>query len=634
MIVRDESQNNLEDSPPARQGDCGCHSSADEACDGKSNGRSNGKPNNDSNGSGGAPATVVPLVTLPPRVPKQQDRPVQSNIPGDKSERDRLKRLATELVDRRRVVPPLTAKEIAEFAATVRDQAGVEAVYDDYIGVLVNNAVWRETLAQVPYEKRLLLMPKCLRVEEHCPAPFDEFGLLCKECGLCSLHDLSVEAERLGYAVLIAEGSAIVRSMIETGRIEAIVGVSCLNVLEKCFPHLEATAVPGVAIPLLQDDFINTTVDLDWVWDLIHLTSDDHTYRMNLDELRRDVQDWFTPDSLDELLGPPSDETERVARSWLARAGKRWRPFLTACVYLALKGEGAAATPAIPRELKLLAIAVECFHKASLVHDDIEDNDDLRYGEDALHVEHGVPIALNVGDFLLGEGYRLIGDLDVDAQVKVDMLKTAAAGHLTLSRGQGAELSWARRPAVLSSLQVLDIFRQKTAPAFEVALQLGARLGGADSDVHDVLHEYSESIGIAYQIRDDLEDHAEGGDSNDLRDLRPSVILAIAHKRAADGSEKELVASLWNRTCQYDDIVDELRRILEERGVTERARELQDAYTEQAIRSLRTLINPSIKGLLRRVVGKIFGDNLIEGYCSEFEARNAASGQVSAEPAA
>ena len=72
-------------------------------------------------------------------------------------------------------------------------------------------------------------------------------------------------------------------------------------------------------------------------------------------------------------------------------------------------------------------MAVECFHKASLIHDDIEDGDDRRYGQPALHTEHGVPVALNVGDFLLGEGYRLIGEIEVDDATKVAMLQTGGA---------------------------------------------------------------------------------------------------------------------------------------------------------------------------------------------------------------
>ena len=220
------------------------------------------------------------LLTLPAKVPKQAYRPAQSNIPDDKQVRVFLKRVVVDHVRAVGAVPPLTMEELREHAGAVLTTAGLDSKYRDYAAILVSNEAWRDTLAQIPYNRRLLLLPKCLRVEERCPAPFDEFGLLCKECGLCSIQDLSVEAERLGYAVLVAEGSAIVRQMIETGKIEAVVGVSCINVLEKCFPHMEAAAVPGMAIPLLQDDCVNTAVDLDWVWDLIHLTADDKTYRL------------------------------------------------------------------------------------------------------------------------------------------------------------------------------------------------------------------------------------------------------------------------------------------------------------------------------------------------------------------
>ncbi len=591
-------------------------------------------PNGNGRGEPTVRAVSLPLIKLPPRVPQQPERPAQSNIPDERAVRDRLSRIAKEHVADAGVVPPLTMDELQEHLTAIREKAGVAATYDDYIAVLISNEAWRDTLAQIPYDRRLLLLPKCLRVEEHCPAPFDEFGLLCKDCGLCSIQDLTHEAERLGYAVLVAEGSAIVRKMIETGRIEGIVGVSCLNVLEKCFPHLEATAVPGMAIPLLQDDCVNTTVDMDWVWDVIHLSSDDRSYRLDLDELKRDVQGWFAPESLAELMGPATSETETIAQEWLARAGKRWRPYLTACVYMALKSESCDERPPVPDDLKKLSVAVECFHKASLVHDDIEDGDDLRYGASTLHIDYGVPVALNVGDFLLGEGYRLIAEVDVDPQVCVDMLRIASSGHLSLSRGQGAELCWARKPEPLSSLEVLDIFRRKTAPAFEVALRLGACLGGADKEIHGILSQYSESLGIAYQIRDDLEDFTGESDSHDLRDLRPSVILAIAHKRAAAGEETDLLAALWRREREYDDVCDEVKRIFRDRGVTARTDELLVAYREQATRSLRSLTNPTLKGLLRRVVGKIFGEELIEGYCSEYEARNAASREVSAEPAA
>ncbi len=323
------------------------------------------------------------LLTLPTKVPKQRYRPAQSNIPNDKQIRVFLKKVVSDHVRKTGVVPPLTMGELREHAAAVLKDARLDGKYQNYAAILVSNETWRDTLAQIPYNRRLLLLPKCLRVEERCPAPFDEFGLLCKECGLCSIQDLSVEAERLGYAVLVAEGSAIVRQMIETGKIEAVVGVSCINVLEKCFPHMEAAAVPGMAIPLLQDDCINTTVDLDWVWDLIHLTAADKTYRLDLDALKSNVQSWFKKPSLAEILGEPADETARIAQDWLAKAGKRWRPYLAACTYMALQSDRHDAPPEASPDLKHLAVAIECFHKASLIHDDIEDGDQERYGSKA-----------------------------------------------------------------------------------------------------------------------------------------------------------------------------------------------------------------------------------------------------------
>ena len=573
------------------------------------------------------------LSILPPRIPLQLWRDSQSNIPNDRALRDRIKLEAKNLCVAKNVVPPLTMPELRGMARELIEELDTDPAFIDFAAILISNEAWRETLAQVPYERRLLLLPKCLRLEEHCPAPFDEFGLLCKECGLCSIQDLTKEADRLGYAVLVAEGSAIVRSMIDTGKIEAIVGVSCLNVLERSFPHMEASAIPGIAIPLLQDDCVNTNVDMDLVWDVIHLTADDKTYRLDLDGLKKDVESWFELESLERLMGPASGASEEIAREWLSRAGKRWRPYLTACVKMAHEYQDAEDHPPITDDLRKLCIAVECFHKASLIHDDIEDGDLERYGEKTLHAEHGVGVALNVGDLLLGEGYRLIGELEVKGETRARMLSCAARGHVTLSRGQGAELTWARDPKPLSSLEVLQIFREKTAPAFEVALQVGAHFAGAEEAELTALKEYSESLGIAYQVRDDLEDMSGESDSNDLADLRPSLILAIALKRAKEGPELELVESLWRRERPYAEVADELTRLLEERSVTQKARELRDAYEQNAINALRVLENATLKGLLRRVIGKIFGDKLvIEGYCGEFEARNAPSRPAGTAP--
>src|SRR5215510_4760239 len=284
-------------------------------------------------------------ISIPRLAPIQKWRTPKKNIPQTLAQRTRILQTVRNYVAEFSPVPPLPVPELKVHADRVVERLGCDAIYRDYIGVLINNEMWRESLAAVPYERRLLLLPKCMRVESKCPAPFDEFGLLCKQCGLCTIQDLTVEAEKLGYAVLVAEGSAVVMSIIQTGKIDAIVGVSCLSVLEQAFPYMEAAAIPGVAIPLLQDDCIDTTVDLDWVWEYIHLTSEDRTRRMDLGALRDEVDFWFTPASLELIMGRSEGETERIAREWLGRAGKRWRPFLTVATYQALNGNTGAALP-------------------------------------------------------------------------------------------------------------------------------------------------------------------------------------------------------------------------------------------------------------------------------------------------
>jgi geranylgeranyl pyrophosphate synthase len=565
-------------------------------------------------------------VTIPRHVVQQRFRLPKKNIPQTPVERNRILQFVRHYVAEFNPVPPMPLDQLKEHTDRVIELLPCDPIYRDYVGVLLNNEMWRESIASVPYERRLLLLPKCLRVESKCPAPFDEFGLLCKQCGLCTIQDLQNEAEQLGYAVLVAEGSAIVMSLIQTGKIEAIVGVSCLSVLERAFPYMEAAAIPGVAIPLLQDDCIDTTVDLDWVWDYIHLTSDDHTRRLDLGALREEVDFWFTPASLDLILGAPEGDTEQIARDWLMRAGKRWRPFLTVAAFQALRKDPSAS---LPEDIRKVAVAVECFHKASLIHDDIEDGDALRYGEKTLHEEHGLPVALNVGDLLIGEGYRLLASSKIGAEQKAAMLRVAAEGQRQLCRGQGAELCWARTPTPLTSLQVLDIFRKKTAPAFEVALQLGALYAGLEphEEVEAILKNYSEALGIAYQVRDDLSDLGSAGETNDIAGLRPSLPLAVAFERAKD-NHKTLLEAVWRRQPPAGTTPQTIEALYAELKADERTRVLLETYKEEAIRSLRDLENPNLKGLLRRVIGKIFNDTEIKGWCNEFEARNAAQRQA------
>ncbi len=546
-------------------------------------------------------------------------RQPQDNIPQSKHARDELLAAIRAYVERERPVPPLTIEELRAHTRAVLGKAGIDPKYMDFAAVLVNNEVWRDTVAAIPYEKRLLLLPKCLRSTDGCPASFDEVGLLCEQCGRCVIGDLKEQAERLGYAVLVAEGSPVVMSLIESGRIEGVVGASCLSVLERVYPYMEAGAVPGIAIPLRQNGCANTSVDLDWLWEAVYQTTDDQTRRLDLDALRRQVDIWFTRDALASLLvrsvpvraseetpdGVTTNGTEQVALDWMARAGKRWRPFLAVCTYRAFCTDDS---PVDEENLRKVAVAVECFHKASLIHDDIEDGDAERYGQRTLHAQYGVPIALNVGDLLLGEGYRLLAEVNAPDAKRVKLLDAAARGHRSLCLGQGSELAWMHRPGPLTIKGVIDIFRMKTAPAFEVALNLGAILAGSDEQVADALRQYSESLGIAYQIRDDLEDLRSPHKEELFNGTRPSILLALAQ-------EKEMVGQAPPYEFPSPTLLADIEAS---------AWRLMEAYKSQAIASCIALKNAGLKGLLRRVIGRMFNDFEIMGCCND-PARQARS---------
>jgi geranylgeranyl pyrophosphate synthase len=239
-----------------------------------------------------------------------------------------------------------------------------------------------------------------------------------------------------------------------------------------------------------------------------------------------------------------------------------------------------------------------------------------------MHAAHGMPIALNVGDLLLGDGYRLIGECTAAPDKVAAMLRVAANGHRNLCFGQGAELCWTSKRGPLKTNDVLSIFRQKTSPAFEVALQMGAILGG-DSSIAAIISRFSAALGVAYQIRDDLDD-LDGEDGADIMAQRPTLPLAVLYERVlnAKTDRATVEAAFLAQADEFDHT--QIRRLIDSYEVLDRCRMLQESYKEEALRALSELKTPSLKGLLRRVVSKIFSLE-VKGWCSEFETRNGAS---------
>lgn len=151
------------------------------------------------------------------------------------------------------------------------------------------------------------------------------------------------------------------------------------------------------------------------------------------------VRGWFKPGSLEGVCGNGTSAVERIGREWLAADGKRWRPLLTASVFQALGGGPLES-------IRSVAVAVECFHKASLIHDDIEDNDSERYGLPTVHAKYGIPSAINAGDWLIGEGYRLLAEAPFGGAAREELVRAATRGHRELCVGQGEELAYCAEP--------------------------------------------------------------------------------------------------------------------------------------------------------------------------------------------
>jgi geranylgeranyl pyrophosphate synthase len=294
------------------------------------------------------------------------------------------------------------------------------------------------------------------------------------------------------------------------------------------------------------------------------------------------------PQSSDPLL-----VHEQIAHDWLANGGKRSRPFITLAAYDALKGAPgtrSAESLDLPDHVKRTALAIEAFHKASLVHDDIEDDDSYRYGRQTLHRQHGVPTAINVGDYLIGLGYRLVARhrKDLGGDCAADILNRLSEAHIRLSEGQGAELLWrGAADQTLTPIDALKIYALKTAPAFEAALYCGIRLAGP-ADAHEkMIAEFSKNIGIAFQILNDLKDWRGDEDNKlvagqDVLAARPTLLLALALEGLPPAERAELLALLRAKTTSQSLGLARIHRLYQKAGVFEKADRLVEKYRSRA----------------------------------------------------
>jgi geranylgeranyl pyrophosphate synthase len=561
-------------------------------------------------------------------------------VPESRAVRDRIRAEAAlfgRTLDRSR---SLTKPDLQKMAEELLQRMGLGEQYLGFTMVALTNEFWREQVSAVDFKRRLLLLPHCLKHAEGCPADYDEFGLDCKKCGACSVADFKVKAEELGYKVLVSEGTPIVLKIIVSGHVDAIVGVACLNVLEKALDKVLLAGVPCVAAPLLSSNCRSTSVDDDWVAELIDLrTAPPKAKTKTYVHLMRAAHQICEEPELSRLaprtrkklpvteevvgsanghhkgagsgeitgLAPsarqdPLTVHESIAYDWLAEGGKRSRPFITLAAFDALQGApGTLAEESIKLSdaVKRAALAIESFHKASLVHDDIEDDDSFRYGRETLHRQYGVSTAINVGDYLIGLGYRLVSRerRELGGDCTADIVDKLADAHLKLSEGQGAELIWRdAAEKTLTALDALKIYALKTAPAFEAALYTGLRLAGPADKYEKMVAEFSRSLGVAFQILNDLKDWEGDSDNKlvvgqDVLSARPTLLLALGLEGATTAEREELLALLNRGRAKGPvdqepsgtrPIIERVRRIFDRACVFEKAEKLIEKYRARA----------------------------------------------------
>jgi geranylgeranyl pyrophosphate synthase len=534
-------------------------------------------------------------------------------VPETLAMREKLRARAVEVAERLDKSRPLSKDEMETVARALLDQQGLGEGYLGWTMVALATAFWRDQVAAVPPSRRLFLLPHCLKHAEGCPADYDDFGLECKKCGACSIADFRTAAEEMGYKVLVAEGSPIVLKIIVSGYVDAIVGVACLNVLEKAIDKILLAGIPCMAVPLLSSDCRNTSVDEDWVAEMIRIPHQapqvqTRTYvhlmraaegMFARDELPRLAQRTRGATSLAELNGKgvsgldPVAGTEMIAYDFLAKGGKHSRPFITLAVYDALTGGkgtlggGAEHVSGFSDAVKRTALSIETFHKASLVHDDIEDDDPFRYGDETVHRRFGVPTAINVGDYLIGLGYRLVSREagELGSEVAADILDHLADAHMKLCEGQGAELLWRdSHDKRLAPIDALKIYALKTAPAFDAALFAGARLAGDATKYADPLAQFARHLGVAFQILNDLDDWEQDGNKlaagGDVLGGRPTVLWALALE-SLDKQDRDELESLVAKESTGATLA-RVRELYRKAGVFDKAHRLVDKYQQRA----------------------------------------------------
>ncbi len=232
-----------------------------------------------------------------------------------------------------------------------------------------------------------------------------------------------------------------------------------------------------------------------------------------------------------------------VAQHLISSGGKRLRPMLTLAAAGLCGYEGAGHVK--------LAAAVEFMHTATLLHDDVVDESDMRRGKLAARMLWGNEASVLVGDFLLGQAFKMM--VEVGSLPCLDVLSSSA---VVIAEGEVMQLS-AAKDTQTSEDDYLAVIRAKTASLFGAACEVGAILGAQPKAEVAACRGYGLNLGIAFQLIDDALDY--GGTAaklgknvgDDFREGKITLPVVLAFRR---GSEAE--RAFWRRTLEKGEIAD------------------------------------------------------------------------------
>jgi len=281
--------------------------------------------------------------------------------------------------------------------------------------------------------------------------------------------------------------------------------------------------------------------------------------------------------------------------------GKMLRPTLVLA-----GGVAAGGLDALVPEHRTIAATVEMIHMATLVHDDVLDDADVRRAGDTVNRLHGNETAVMLGDYLISNAFHLCSTA---GRPEVNLRLGEVTN--TLCEGELLQLSH-RGDHALSVGTYLEIVRRKTASLIAESVRLGAELAGAPAATADALHRAGTLMGIAFQVQDDVldlvgEETVTGKSTGRDLALHKMTLPMILHLEAASADERGRMLDLIDGTSArgHDDAAAAIRRRLVEDGAVDAARDRARGFVAEAAAIIADLPDGPGRALLERMAASI-----------------------------